>query len=186
VNILYAIAETDSDLYGILALQRANLPVTISREEALAEGFVTVEHDFALLRRMNAPYPHIIAKDGEKVVGYTLVMLSEIRTEIPVLFPMFEQMDQIEVDGKLLAQSRYFVMGQVCIAVGYRGQGLFPGLYQEMANQMSGNFDFIVTEVSVRNPRSLRAHEKVGFQNVREYRSDDGEEWVILLLRLRE
>jgi predicted GNAT superfamily acetyltransferase len=75
-------------------------------------------------------------------------------------------------------------MGQVCIAKGYRGQGIFQGLYQEMANQLEPHFEYIITEVSKRNPRSIRAHEKVGFLNVREYTSDDGEEWVILLLNV--
>jgi ribosomal protein S18 acetylase RimI-like enzyme len=183
-NILYTIAKTDAELYGFLQLQRANLPVSISHEEALEEGFVTVEHDFALLKQMNSPYPHIIAKHDEQVIGYTLVMLRELREQIPVLIPMFVQIDAIEFDGNLLKDSGYVVMGQVCIAKGYRGQGIFQGLYQEMANQLEPHFEYIITEVSKRNPRSIRAHEKVGFLNVREYTSDDGEEWVILLLNV--
>jgi ribosomal protein S18 acetylase RimI-like enzyme len=181
-NILYTIAKTDAELYGILQLQRANLPVSISHEEALEEGFVTVEHDFALLKQMNSPYPHIIAKHDEQVIGYTLVMLRELREQIPVLIPMFVQIDAIEFDGNLLKDSGYVVMGQVCIAKGYRGQGIFQGLYQEMAKQLGAHFEYIITEVSKRNPRSIRAHEKAGFLNVLEYTSDDGEEWVILLL----
>lgn len=180
--ITYTGAATDADLYGILRLQRANLPVNISRAEALEEGFVTVEHDFPLLKRMNSPHAHIIAKEGDKVVGYTLVMEQELRNDIPILVPMFEQIDTTEYKGQFLKDAAYVIMGQVCIAKGYRGQGIFQGLYAEMARRMSPHFSYIITEVSKRNPRSMRAHEKVGFVNVKEYTSADGEEWVILLL----
>jgi predicted GNAT superfamily acetyltransferase len=97
---------------------------------------------------------------------------------------MFTEIDTIEYDGIVLRDSDYVVMGQVCIARGYRGQGIFQGLYLEMASRLTGTFQYIITEVSRRNPRSIRAHEKVGFLNVREYTSDDGEEWVILLLNV--
>jgi len=185
VKITYTVSENDVDLYGILSLQRSNLPISLSQEEALEQGFVTVMHDFSLLKRMNAPYPHIIARAGESVVGYTLVMLRELRHEIPVLVPMFAQIDKVSLDGLMLKDTRYFIMGQVCIARTYRGQGVFQCLYEEMVRRMSADVEYIVTEVSLRNPRSLRAHEKVGFRNVREYRSEDGEDWVILALELR-
>lgn len=182
--ITYTVAATDSDLYGILQLQRDNLATTISRAEALEEGFVTVEHNFPLLKQMNSPYPHIIAKVDDQVVGYTLVMLHALRDEIPVLVPMFEQIDQIEFEGHLLKDSRYFIMGQVCIAKGYRGRGVFQGLYEEMARRMCSDFQYIITEVSLRNQRSLRAHHKVGFQTIKEFRSDDGEDWIIVLWKM--
>ena len=184
-NIQYTTAESDSDLYGILKLQRENLPSTISREEALEQGFVTIEHDFALLKRMNSPYPHIIAKDGEEVVGYTLVMLRDLRDEIQVLVPMFEQINSITYKGKTLRDARYVVMGQVCIAKGYRGQGVFQGLYVEMARRMADDYDYIITEISLRNLRSVRAHHKVGFETIREYQADDGEMWAIVLWEMK-
>lgn len=180
-HLVYTIAGSDHELYGILKLQRENLATAISHEEALEQGFVTVEHDFALLRRMNALFPHIIAKDGEEVVGYTLVMSRDLRDEIPVLVPMFWQIDTITYDGQPLSDARYVVMGQVCIAKRYRGLGVFAGLYQEMATRLAPDFDFIITEVSLRNQRSLRAHHKVGFETIKEYQTDDGEEWAIVL-----
>jgi hypothetical protein len=182
--INYTVAQTDSDLFGILKLQRQNLASAISREEALEQGFVTVEHDFALLKRMNEPYPHIIAKDVDIVVGYTLVMLRELRKEIPVLVEMFEKIDSISYDGKILRDANYVTMGQVCIAKGYRGRGIFQGLYAEMAKRLTGIFEYIITEVSLRNPRSIRAHEKVGFETVKEYKSREGEDWVIMLWKI--
>lgn len=179
--ITYGNPRNDTDLRQMLDLQRANLSAQISETELQVEGFVTVHHDFELLKAMNDPYPHIIARDAEQVVGYTLVMLPAFQDQIPVLVPMFAQFNQAKFQGHLLEDMNYVVMGQVCIAKGYRGKGVFQGMYAQMNKQMSPHFEAIVTEVSIRNPRSLRAHAKVGFQTIREYQADTGEEWAILL-----
>jgi RimJ/RimL family protein N-acetyltransferase len=134
---------------------------------------------------MNSPYPHIIAKDGDTVVGYTLVMQRDLRDEIPVLIPMFDEIDKLTYNGRLLKDTAYVVMGQVCIAREYRGKGIFEGLYAEMARRMKSDFDVIITEVSSRNTRSLRAHDKIGFEKIHEYRDKDGEDWVIVLWNFR-
>ncbi len=179
--INYDTATTDQDLRYILDLQDSNLPANLSAQEARSEGFLTVRHSFDLLKRMNTPYPHIVARDGVKVIGYALVMLRSFATEIPVLAPMFDRINGIKYNGSELGGTRYFIMGQVCIGKPYRGQGVFTGLYAEMKKRMAKDFDFIITEVATRNTRSMRAHQKLGFETILEYR--DGEEWAVVLLR---
>ena len=73
----------------------------------------------------------------------------------------------------------YFVMGQVCVAKDFRGQQVFSDLYQKMKTEMSSHFDCIVTEIATRNTRSIRAHEKVGFETIHIY-EDETEEWAIV------
>ena len=181
--ITYNTSNTDSDLQQILNLQFKNLPKNISSQEAISQGFVTVHHDFDLLKKMNRPYPHIVARDEEKTIGYTLVMLRSFEKETPVLIPMFEQINSTLYKGKKLGEAKYFIMGQVCIDKAYRGQGIFKGLYGELKKRMSPHFDYIITEVATRNSRSMRAHEKIGFENIHQYKA--GEEWVILLWSLK-
>lgn len=178
--ITFTVAKKNAELKQILDLQQNNLPTSISKTELQVEGFVTVHHDLAILTAMNAPYPHIIAKDKDKVIGYTLVMLRKFEQDIPVLVPMFEQINAIEYRGVLLAMTNYFVMGQVCIQKAYRGKGIFQGLYDHLKKRMSPHFQYVITEVSERNPRSMRAHEKVGFQTILKY-VEGGEVWNILL-----
>ncbi len=182
--IKYTTAKTTADLNGILLLQNANHSTAVSKTEAMEQGFVTVKHNLTLLEKLNSPHPHIVAKNGERIVGYALVMLENWRTEIPVLISMFEEIDQIKYKGQILKEARYFTMGQVCVGKDYRGQGVFAGLYMEMSRLMKRHFDYIITEVSKQNTRSLRAHEKVGFEVIREYEAD-GNVWVIVLLDLR-
>lgn len=176
----YGPSTTDAHLEQIMALQKANLPKNISIQEAREQGFVTVDHDMETLRDMNTPYHHSTAWAGEELAGYALVMETRFRDRIPVLIPMFELLDGIPWRGKPLEEWRYFVMGQVCVAKPYRGQGIFQGLYLDMRSRLSAHFDLVVTEISSRNPRSIRAHEKVGFENIHEYAGPDGEHWVVV------
>ena len=178
--IEYKTAENSIELQQIIELQAINLPSNISDEELKQQGFVTVNHDLDLLTRMNSPYGHIIAKDGDKIAGYALVMLKDFADEVPVLFTMFERINLLQHKGEKLGNTQYFVMGQVCVAKDYRSQGVFAGLYQHMKKCMSPHFDYIVTQISSRNTRSKRAHEKVGFETIKTYK-DDHDDWEIVL-----
>lgn len=178
--IHYTNASTTQDLQQILDLQQRNLKQNVSLQESQEQGFVTVQHNLDLLSKMNETYPHITAKHGDQVVGYALVMLQEFKYFVPVLQAMFEKMDNLHFNGKPIKEHQYFVMGQICIAKDFRGQGLFSGLYQAMKQQMQPHFELLITEISLRNPRSLRAHEKVGFTNIHEYVASNGEHWAIV------
>ncbi|MBR9922302.1 MAG: GNAT family N-acetyltransferase [Bacteroidetes bacterium] len=182
MSISFDISDRPGDLKQIQALQQANIPESISGAELRQEGFVTARHDLSLLEAMNKPYPHIVVREEENIIGYTLVMLESFSDSLPVLVPMFERIRQLTYKDTPMESLTWFVMGQVCIKKGYRGQGLFVGLYQEMKRQMSGHFDCVLTQISRRNPRSIRAHEKAGFKTIHEYWDEAAQEdWVIVL-----
>ena len=124
--------------------------------------------------------------DG-RVAGYALVMLREFAVDVPELGPMFEMLDSLSWRGEPLGSNpRWFVMGQICVAEGYRGKGIFDGLYRTLAESYRDRFDFTVTEVSSRNTRSLRAHRRVGFETLRVYpHGATGEDWHVVALDLR-
>ncbi len=179
--IQFDFARTDDDFRQILALQKANLKQRISSEEAKQEGFVTVDHTFEVLQKMNSPHPHIVARDGDKIVAYALVMLSQMATEIPILFGMFEQINSTPYKNAYLKDLNYFVMGQICIAKEYRGQGVFQGLYQKLDEAMKNHFAYIITLISLHNPRSCKAHQKVGFEIIKNYQTDYGDDVIIVM-----
>lgn len=165
----------DGELEQILALQRKNLPRNLSASEMAASGFVTVEHTLEVLRRMHALVPSIVATEGTALAGYALVMPVECRSFVPVLEPMFQRLEALGLFGR-----PFYVMGQICVAPPYRGRGVFDLLYRTHHDRLAGRFDSVVTEVSVRNPRSLRAHQRVGFEELGRYR-DATDEWVLLI-----
>ncbi|MFE3871334.1 GNAT family N-acetyltransferase [Flavobacterium sp. ZS1P70] len=173
--ILYKRASTLDELQQIRELQLLNSSQNISSEEKLQEGFVTVQHTVALLDQMNTACAHIIAKEGKKVVGFALVMLSNFRNEIEVLIPMFERIDSV-----LSPNKSYVIMGQVCVDKNYRKQGIFRGLYDFYRTQLQHEFDYLITEVAAINQRSMNAHESIGFKKIDSY-EEEGINWNIML-----
>jgi len=179
-NILYKRAESRCELQGILDLQKRNSRYTVPESEKTIEGFVTVEHDMEILKKMNDCCAHCIAKLDNKVIGYALSMHREFKDDIPLLIPMF-----LEIDEALRAQKlhlNYIAMGQVCVDKSFRGQGIFRGLYQFMALELKTEFDAIITEVDSANVRSSRAHKAVGFELMKKYALND-QLWEVIMLR---
>ncbi len=168
----------------ILELQKANLFTVLTQDELKAEGFVTVQHNLPLLRKMNRPFPHIVARQGNKIIAYALVMLQHLAPEIPALQEMFSRLSNLSYEGVPLSNQHYFIMGQVCISKAFRGKGVFAGLYEEMNRRMRHQYNFVITEINAENQRSLRAHAKVGFTKIHTYQNTEGQQWVIVLLSL--
>ena len=169
----------DSEIIQLLDLQRINLPKNISKATALEQGFVTVQHNFELLKAMNEAIPQVIAKDGDKVIGYALVMLPNFADLIPVLQPMFHLFSTIDYKGKKISDVRYYVMGQVCVGEDYRGLGVFGALYHKHRDLYSTDYEVCITEIAERNTRSIRAHERVGFQTIHIFQ-DETELWNVV------
>jgi len=168
-----------AELAQILELQRANLAAHVSDAEVREQGFVTAVHSLAALQHMHDLAPSIVAQTETELAGYALTMLLEARADVPILEPMFELLETLSWRGRSLRATRFYVMGQVCVAKAFRGQGVFDALYRGHHEHYRERFELLVTEVSTRNPRSLRAHERVGFQPLHRYR-DSVDDWVIL------
>lgn len=173
------LAEADHELEQILQLQKENHYAHISEQQKNQQGFVTVRHDIELLRRMNNRAQHVIAVNEEKVIGYALVMVPEMQEYIPVLQPMFQLLEQLEYRNYRLREIDYYIMGQICIAENYRGQNIVGLLYNKHKETYASKYALCLTEVSTSNPRSMRAHQKVGFNTIHTYR-DKTDEWNIL------
>ena len=180
--------STPDDVRDILELQARNLASALTPEVMADQGFVTVRHDASVLQRMNEAAPAIVAKAAGRVVGYALVMPPSFAADVPILGPLFEMLKTLSWKGvPLLDNPRWFVMGQICIAEGYRGIGIFDGLYRTMAERYGSRFDLVVTEVAARNTRSLRAHARVGFEPLHVYPdATTGEEWHVIGLALSQ
>ncbi|MGB3546388.1 MAG: GNAT family N-acetyltransferase [Saprospiraceae bacterium] len=179
-RLTYGPARTDDDLRGIQAIQAANLPDTLTEEESREQGFVSIRHELDLLRLMNQPHGHTVARDASgRVVGYALVMEPRHRETVPFLLRFFTLLDTLTYRGKPLAGYRYFSMGQIAVAKDYRGQGVFRGLYHDLFTRTAPHFDLVVTAIALSNVRSRRAHERVGFEDLHFY-EQDGKEWVVV------
>ena len=174
--INYKQCDSTAEIQQILDLQQKNLPVALSSAAMQQQGFVTVKHDETLLMAMNESWPHTLAKVGNQVIGYALSMHPKFGKDIPILLPMFEKIESSRQDGS------YMVMGQICIAKTYRGKGVFRGLYQAMLDFLEPVFTEIITEVDVKNTRSLNAHLSIGFKEILRYPTQE-QVWALLSLK---
>lgn len=162
------------ELQQIIELQYQNDRNNLSGEEQNQEGFITVQHNIALLEKMNKECAHILAKRDNKVIGFALVMLPSFRNEIEILKPMFEEIELLVPKNK-----NYVVMGQICIDKPFRRQGVFRGLYEFFKTELQFEYNYLFTEVSALNIRSMNAHESIGFKINTSYISN-GVVWNII------
>lgn len=182
--VTFELAVTDSHFEQILELQRKNHLNSIHEDQQLQDGFVFAEHDMRLLKLMAAKQPQVIALAAGKVIGYNLAMDCSMEDELPSLKPMFEEFKNWSYEGKPLLDYRFIVGGQVCVDSAFRGRGLIRNLYQETKNLVGEHYDLCITEIAVRNSKSLRAHSKLGFQVLGNY--DDGAEtWNLVVWKYR-
>lgn len=182
--ITYSQAQSNQELHEILELQKRNLPARLTSEEKITEGFVTVQHELPLLQEMNTRCAHTLAKMGDTVVGYALSMHLDFKDELPVLVPMFKEIERSIELGLLPLKNKnsYIIMGQICIDKIYRKQGVFRSLYKHMLQNIQPEFTTIITEVDATNSRSLEAHSAIGFTLMSRYNSG-GQDWELLYLQ---
>ncbi|MCU7370338.1 hypothetical protein PEC18_05490 [Paucibacter sp. O1-1] len=182
MTVEYTLVRAPHDVEQILALQAENHRDTVDPETAQREGFTSVRYEPSVLHAMNRAYPSAIAASGDVLAGYCLMMAQQFRHAVPILEPMFSLFDRLEWRGEPLAGNpRWFVMGQVCVARAFRGQGVFDGVYHKLRDAYAPQFDFVLTEISQRNTCSMRAHQRVGFETL-QYRDPAADEmWEVVV-----
>lgn len=181
-EVTVGLSDGAGDLDGILALQRQNLEATVGSEVALRDGFVTVRHTREDLQAMHTIAPSVVAKAGDTLVGYALTMPLACGPIVPVLAPLFDKIGEL-APALGVALDRVYVMGQVCVAEAHRGRGVFDALYAGHRRLFADRWDLCVTDVALRNGRSLRAHERVGFERLATY-TDATDTWAMIGLWL--
>jgi len=179
--VSYTTATSKNDLEGILSLQKINLAQSLTESEIRSQGFVTVDHSYEQLAKLNDHEKHIVAKDNGKVIGYLLAMTKPSRFDIPVLLPMFELFDTISYNNRKISDYNYLVVGQVCIDKDYRGQGILDDCYAVYREHCGNKYDIAITEIAATNLRSLKAHKRIGFKEINTYVSPDKTEWSVVL-----
>ena len=160
--ITLQLVTTEQEMEGVLALQQANLRKNITQEEAESQGFLMAEYDLAFLALLHKASPGIIAKDGKKVVGYSLVALPETARHHELLADHVENIERCIFDGKPV--ENYAIVAQLCVSKEYRGQDLVQKLYGGFRDNYADQYTYCVTDVAQANHRSLKAHQKRGFQ----------------------
>lgn len=177
----YTLSESLEDLNGILSLQAENHKDSLDEDTKSRQGFVTVKHSFSDIKTLNDIEKHSILKEENNVEAYVLAMTKKSKNLLPILEPMFEVFDQIIYKNQGVSNYNYMVCGQVCVSEKMRGKGVFDEIYQFYKNQYQSKYDFCITEIATSNTRSIRAHERIGFQTIHQYTDKFGIDWLIVV-----
>lgn len=180
--IRITLARKKTELKQILALQAANLDTAVGAEVAQQQGFLTAVHTPETLAAINDATAAVIAKEGTRVVGYALAMRREFAQDVPTLTELFTAQDNALWQGQRAADIGYLAMGQICVAATARGQRIPDRMYRYLRSCYHLHYPLLLTAVNVKNTRSLRVHERVGFRVVDRFLSPTtGKEWAIVL-----
>lgn len=180
-------ALTDESLLQILDLQKRNLKKYLSDVEKESQGFVTAEHTFEQLKKINDAEPCVIITDNDQVVAYAIAMLESAANEMPVFDDLFSTVASLTYKNRPMTTYKYIFVGQLCIDKNYRGQGLVEKLYAFYKEELKAKYDFAVTDISEHNPRSLKAHQKSGFEVIHTfYDSFTDSNWNIVVMDFAE
>ena len=178
--MIATIVTSNKELEQIVELSQKNMRANFTDAEQNKYGFLTWNYSFELLQLMNEQHPHVIVKDDNNVIAYARVALKKSVAFHANIKAMILQLDALTYKSKSLAEYKYYVIGQVCVDADYRGKGVFEMMYLQHKALLEKEFDFVITEISTSNKRSLRAHEKMGFKTIYTY-SDAMDEWNVVI-----
>lgn len=167
--IVFKRVTSEDELKGIKILQTKNLRANLSQAEIESEGFVTAQYTPEFLVELHSHCPSVIAKIGDTVVGYVIAAARAINIQHKVLRAMFQAIDSHEASKDF----NFVLCGQLCVDKPCRGRGLAIELYRHFKKELEGEFDGVVTDISIYNPRSLKAHCKVGFKTIGQMTFED-------------
>lgn len=165
--VVIKLVDSDDELAGIRHLQEINLKGNLPQEEIDSQGFVTAVYNMEILRLMHSIRPSVIAKEGNVVVGYVIAATKAIKPHHDFLAAFFDQLDLLEYNGQSLKDVDYALSGQLCVAKSHRGQGLSTLMYNYYRESMKAHYPYCITDIDVVNVGSIRAHEKVGFKELK-------------------
>jgi len=181
MNYRRALAE---DLAGVASLQNDNL-MTHLEPDKLTDGFLSGSFTEEQFSRMNDDLCVVVCLDADRVVGFLCTSTTDYNRQFGLPAAMIARYPHATYGGRPLSAFTSFVAGPVCVDKQYRGMGIFEGLYRALVGLLPVKYEVVVTFVSVDNPRSIHAHEKVGLKKVDHFEFS-GREFVILATGLQE
>lgn len=180
-------AITDESLNQILDLQKRNLKKYLSETEKESQGFVTAEHTFEQLKKINLAEPCVVITDNNVVIAYAIAMVESAAQDMPVFNELFSTVASLTYKNRPMTSYKYIFVGQLCIDKNYRGKGLVEKLYAFYKEELKSKYDFAVTDISEHNPRSLKAHLKSGFEGIHTfYDSFTESNWNIVVMDFQD
>lgn len=160
---------TINDIAAISKLQQTYHVDTISEEDR-PNGFVTTlfskEQFQELIEKENGL---AIACDGDKIVGYAMAASWDYWSTWPLFQHMIKDLPHTEYMGQSLSIENSYQYGPIAVHKDYRGSDVFPNLFEFSRTQMKNKYPILITFINKINPRSYKAHKKLGLDIIKEF-----------------
>jgi GNAT superfamily N-acetyltransferase len=147
------VLATSADIPGILALQEPNLPDN--------GGGLSVRQNADWFKRTMLEMPLIMARREGKVVGYVVATTLAAKSHVAIVQAMLRRFP---------APPDCYAYGPVCVASTERGKGLAGMMFEGLRARLRGRP--AMTFVRADNAPSLRAHRKMGMQELGAFLSE--------------
>lgn len=171
---------TEDDYQGMLALQAENFIENLTAEEK-AQGFLSVKFTKEQFDVMNKERPGVIVcKDNNIVIGYLCTSSIDFNKGFPLPATMIKLYPRIAYHNKNLDQYNLIIIGPWCIKKGYRGKGIFLGLWEALYNILPKDVNLLTTFISTDNAHSLHAAQKVGMEVLTTFAFNEKEFWLLV------
>jgi hypothetical protein len=144
--------------------------------QTIENGFLSATFSLEVCRQVIGRRESVTALHGERIIGYYLLNPAS----------KFEPLHRCVTTkriarGELPQDIRVGYSTQGVIEKEFQGSGLLPRMVEIFHDLLRNKYDMTVSTISIENPRSLRAHLKLGFEVV-----DVVEKHFVVSKKLRE
>jgi L-amino acid N-acyltransferase YncA len=153
------------DFEKMVPLQNQNLATALSDDQK-SDGFLSAAFTAEQFKRMSESVAVVVALDATDVIGFVCASTAEFNSSSPLPAAMIARFPEVMIGTQRLDKLKSFVAGPVCVDKNYRGQGVFEGLYAELFENSPVEYQVALALISTANPRSVRAHAKLGMEVV--------------------
>lgn len=160
---------TLKDIPAVSQLQQKYHISTINVEDK-PDGFVTTlfteEQFMKLIEEENGL---AIACDNGKVIGYAMAASWGYWSEWPLFQYMITDLPNTTYLGNVLTTENSYQYGPICVHKDYRSTKVFPNLFEFSRTQMIKRYPILITFINQANPRSFKAHTKLGLDVIKSF-----------------
>ena len=159
-------ARSERDLKGIKTLCSENHFSKLSDKELNTQGFITINYSLDELKALHEIAASVIALDNQKVVGYALVANKESLGIHHMLDDLIRFIEHTTYQSISFRNSRYIVVGQLCVSKAYRRQKIAQRIYEKFQQIYGNDYHYCITSVDIKNQGSIKAHLMRGFKEI--------------------
>lgn len=173
------------DLPAIRKLQQESHFSALNESEKAKEGFISLETPPELLERIRQKTGIVCAVDENGLlIGYIIPLPIEFGREIPFLTNFLDRVDNLTYQGQKMTNENSLIGGQICVRRGFKGKGIIESMGKSFTDLLKGKYQYVFTEISAENPRSLHANTtKMGMEILQKY-TDEGKDWYIVAKKI--